>query len=350
MFRIVHRLIHPVHPFPNLPRGCRGTSVPEVTVTLALISVISLIFFEMYVGMMRAGMFMESHNDLSVNSQQVLNKMRREIIQSRIIFQDDTTGNGYLNAISLPAGFDLYSDSRLPTIDPNGTFEPDTSGDEKVGNILLMARQLRPMELPLDHDGDASTDDIDFLTDVYRFEMFYLAENSGRRFRPFDHYLDLIKVQSYIYADYFQLNGLSTANRDALAAELYNAGVTRAWDPTKTVGTGVYSIASSGAMTQVANPSLDVEKVHSMFPQFKGGSVSGNINYTVGMQSTPPLTTTVLIPRFAIASNNFPGGFEVQMIGPTGARKVMARLVTLAQFQNKINAVESTITAATTQF
>lgn len=335
---------------PRSGRGCRGASVPEITVTLALVSVISLIFFEMYVGMMRSGMFLESHNDLAVSSQQALNRIRREIIQSRIIFQDDAAGNGYLGALGLPGAAPLYDDSRLPVIDPNGAFEPDTAGDEKTGNILLMARQLRPLELPLDHDADASTAEIDFLTDVYRFEMFYLSPNSGRSFRPFTHYLDLVKVQSPVYADYFQLNGLPAAHRDALAQALFAEGIDRAWDPTQPVATAMYSIAADGTMTAVNSPSIAIEKTESLFPQFRGGAVTGNINYSVAMLHDPPLTLTVAVPRFGLANGQFPGGFEVQMAGPTGARKVMARLVTLAQFQNKINAVESTITAATTQF
>lgn len=332
-------------------RGQRGFSVTEMTVSLALLSLISLIFFTVYVGLLKQSVFNESHNNLTTDSQQALNRIRSEVIQSRTVFERTTAGNAYLAAVQFPAEAPLLTDSRLPRIDANGVIGPDTVGNRKTGNILFMARQMIPLELALDHDADATTADISYLTDVYRFELFYLSENGRRPFNGRSHYLDLIQARSPIYADYFQLNGLTAAQRTQLVSELVDAGVTVAWDPSQPVASALYTLNDDGSISgPSANPAIGIASWSSMFPQFAGGSISGSIDYSVAPMAFATLATHDPVPLYAITDNEFPGGFEVQMVGPTGARKLLSRVALMAHSQRKVTIVAGSVTAATAQF
>jgi hypothetical protein len=271
-------------------------------------------------------------------------------MQSRMLFQNDSRGNGYLNALDIPASRAILADSRLPTIDATGEIDVDTSGEVWTGNSLLQARYLESLEANVDHDGDASTANIDFWADRYRFQFYYLSQTNDRQVSPLNFAIDLMEFRSDVYADFFQLSGLDPTFRAEVGKALYADGVRFAWDPGEVAGAAFYSLASDGTMTAVANHQINAHVVESVLPQLRGGRVSGTMSYSVGIQQDPPMSHKDDVSVYAVPNRLFPSGFEVKIIGPTGARKIWTRLMLVAQYQNKIQSNVNTVTITTAEF
>lgn len=328
----------------------QGVSLPEVLVVLALMSVVALIFNQLYIGTIQTTMFLESHNDLAIFGQQAVNTIKLETMQSRGLFQNDTIGQGYLAALALPTELTAITGSRLPTANANGIFEPDSGTEIFTGNSMLQARQRPPVLTNVDHDGDSSTANVEFLADRYRFQYFYLTKRTDHAVRGVGFRLDLMRFESDDYADYFQLDSLPATFRDAVAADLYAEGVRFAWDAGAAAGSAFYSISDTGAMTAVPDHTIAAAEIESLLPGMGGGRISGAMNYSVGIQKDPPFATKEPVSLFALPSGLFPSGFEVQMIGPTGARKVNMRLMLMAEVRNKLTSHANSVTVTTAEF
>ncbi len=216
----------------------------------------------------------------------------------------------------------------------------------------MLARQLEALTANVDHDGDGTTANVDFLADRYEFQLYYLTERTERMFMPTDHYLDLIRLRSGVYADYFQLSGLDATFRAAVGKKLYDDGVRFAWDPGKAVGSAFYAIGSNGVIASSASPTPSIAPVEtgSVLKEMEGGRISGVMTYSVGMDLDTPLTTNDPISVFAQKNSKFPSGFEILVVGPNGARKVYGRLMLMAEYRNRVVSRVNTVTVTTSEF
>ncbi len=330
----------------NPNRNERGVTILEVTVSLALLLVVSTIFYEAYIGTMRAGEFLESHGDLNQYGQKAVNTIKADLMQGRYLFQNDTLGQGYMSHITL-TGLAPQADTRLPQIDVNGTLVPDTGSQTRVGNALLIARQVAPLSMQIDVNSDGTTETV--LADRYQFYMVFTAQNTARKFPGLNYYLDLATAASPMYADYFQLMGYTATVRSQIVANMVAAGVTMAWNNGQTIDNAFYAMASSGNLTGPTSAPTITMPANSLIPQLKGGRVSGNMVYSVGITTTPAIASVDPISQFGIPGGNFPGGFETLVVGPAGARKIMVRLCLLSQYGNKVNSQVNFVTATTQQ-
>jgi hypothetical protein len=181
---------------------------------------------------MQVTLFNESHNDLTILSQSAINTLQSEVQQSRFAFEEDALGTSYRSALTLPADVTVWGDLRLPVFAAAGEIEPDAASQTFTGNSLLLARQLEPLSVMYDHDGNVMTPDVEFLADRYRFEYFYLARSGAKSFAGSGMTMDLLMSRSAEYADYFQLDSLDDPSTGRVAQKLTN-GHTRAWNPAR---------------------------------------------------------------------------------------------------------------------
>ena len=317
-------------------RGPReaGMSLIEVTVSLILMLVIGAVVFEMLIGTSRVSILAEGNNDLSTMGQQAVNTVLNDMLQAKLVLQEDSTGTPYRTLFTsrFPVGTTVYANSRMPIMDPNTSSIGADPGPNNIanrtGNSVIVVRQLQPVAISYDHDGTASTANINFMADRYQFDYYFLRQNTSASFAGLGYYLDLILAKSQIVADYFQLSAIPINGSQVVQGlRTQSPAILLAWDPGKPVSTpAFYDLASNGSMTSNANPTFTVT-LTSLLPQFTGGRISGRMEYSVGLNASTPLPLQDLIPQFATASSNFPGGFEVQIVGPTRSRKVMIRLV-----------------------
>lgn len=332
----------------------RGFSLIEITVTLAIVSVIMIVTYQLIEQTMSATMFNESHNDLAVMSQKAVNTIQTEVLQAKLVFEDDPQGKAYRDALSFPSTPSVWTTSVLPIIDPaTTTFTPDTATQRYTGNTLFLVRQLPPLSILYDHDGLKKTADVEFLADRYSFQYFYLRKESGQSFGGSGQAADLMRATSAEYADYFQLSSV-TAEPGKLVTKLIAAGLKQAWDPGKPLGSAFYDLADATDGTfgnAIAKPTIGVASVRSMLPGLFGGRISGRMRYSVAF--TKPTAPDFPIPQklavFARTDASLPGypaGFEVKIIGPSRNRQVLARLVVMAQYGRTYEAQQASVSTA----
>lgn len=359
----------------------KGFSLLEALVTLLLLSVIIIMLYELMIGSLKASLFVESRNDLEVFAQRTVNAIQTTIIQSRLILTEDPTGNGpgYRSLLMNSGAGPVMADTRLPLVDDsvNGGIKPDDSGETFVGNSLIVVRALEPVPVPYDHDDDSNTADINFLADRYRLEYYYLSERSERSFNGTGNFVDIWKTESEDFADFFQLNNLPAdpqlknvaAGLHALpgtlsAAEIRRLGIdgpiTRAWNPAEPYSSAFHDFDTDGLFTDVPNPTLTL-KTKSMIPELLSGRVSGKMEYSIcrnnntqiGNGRFGPWGIPDIVPLFAQLDGSipdFPAGFEVKLVGPTGSRAVWNRLVLCSEHLKEIDSQESVIITSTREF
>lgn len=335
-------------------RSQRGFSLVEISVTLAIVSVIMIITYDLLQQTISATMFNESHNDLAVLSQRAVNGIQTEVLQARLVFQDDTLGNDYRKALTFAKSPAVWTTSLLPVIDPETTtFSPDDASARYTGNSLLLVRQLPPLSVMYDHDGKKATADIEFLADRYTFQYFYLRKESGVSFGGTGQSADLMRATSAEYADYFQLSAV-TAKPGTLVQELIDVGLKQAWDPGKPLAAAFYDLSSATDGTfgkALKTPTVPVVSTKTMLPNLFGGRISGTIRYSVGFPK--PTGPAFPIPQplsvFAHTDASLPGypaGFEVKIIGPSRNRQVLTRLVLMANYGKTYEAQQASVSTA----
>lgn len=329
----------------------RGFSLMEITVVMAIVSIVMILVYSLIEETMQVTLLNESHNDLNILSQSAVNTLQSEVQQTKLAFEEDTLGSSYRTALTMPAGVTVWADSRLPVFASAGEIEPDTAGQKFTGNSMLLARQLEPLSIMYDHDNNAGTPQVEFLADRYRFEYFYLARSKEKSFGGSGMTMDLLMSRSAEYADYFQLDSLDDAAAGKIVTKLIAAGMTRAWNPGATLSSAFYNL--SGATDGVFDAAINGPKipvvhtttllrpffgVHDDEQRLAGGmGISGRIDYSMAFGSFK-LPTPMRV--FAQADNTkpgFPSGFEVKIAGPSRNRKVMTRVVLMSHYGGRKN-------------
>src|SRR4030095_7384887 len=98
----------------------KGFILIEALVTLAILTVVILMLYELMIGSMKATMFVESRNDLEIFAQRTVNAIQTATMQSRMIHQENPLGQAYRNLlVASNLTWPIYPDSRLPLADPD---------------------------------------------------------------------------------------------------------------------------------------------------------------------------------------------------------------------------------------
>ena len=331
-------------------RSQRGFSLMEITVVLAIVSVVMILVYSLIEETMQVTLFNESHNDLAILSQSSVNTLQSGIQQARFAFEEDALGTSYRSALtSMPSDVTPWADSRLPLFAAAGEIEPDIASQRFTGNSLLLARQLEPLTVMYDHDGSALTPQVEFLADRYRFEYYFLGRSNAKSFAGSGMTLDLLVSRSAEYADYFQLDSLDTVTTGRIAQRLIAAGMTRAWNPGEQLNSAFYTLA--GATDGVFNAPINNATipvvhtttllrpffgVHDDQQRFAGGmGISGRIDYSIAFGTFSLPQPVRVFARPDASKPGFPSGFEVKVAGPTRNRKVMTRVVLMSHYGAK---------------
>ncbi len=318
-----------------------GLTLVEVSVALSLMLIVSAISYELILGVTKASVFAESHNDLTALGQRVVNDVQTDVIQAKLVLQEDSVGTGYrtLFTNALPTGIAPWTGSTMPILDSNTTvIGPDPGPNSitgRTGNSLIVVKQLPPASISYDHDNNNGTANISFMADLYQFNYYFLDQVT-QKFGTFTYTVEPIKATSQTVADYFQLSGISV-NQSQLVTGLraLSPSVTLAWDPGKAVSApAFYNLTSGGTITSNSSPTFTLV-TEKMIPEFGGGRISAKMTYSVGFNTATPFPVKDTIPLYAAVSSNFPGGLEFMLVGPAGNRKILSRIVLASEFQRK---------------
>lgn len=324
-----------------------GVTLVEMLIVLAVASALLIMSYTLLEDAARTSMFVEVRNDLPVLAQNAMNTVQAEAFQGKMLFDASTgsIGPGYLGAVKYPTVYPALTDTQLPIINSAGELVPDsvnTPATRYTGNCLLLARQLAPI---LVSKGGAAGN---ILLDRYQFELVYLTKRTDHKFKTSNFYIDLIQAKSEVYADYNQIAGLSVATeRTAVTTAIASyvdpttnrpQPIKKAWNPGQPIANAIYSLPFTGAGTPAATPQIDLSTNYvSLLKGISTGHISGRADYSVAFQPTAGTKYPIpdVLPKYATYDSSkplFPSGAEFLIVGPAGSRRLLGRLVLMANY------------------
>jgi len=296
-----------------------ATTLVELMVVLACFSIIAIAIYAISSQTQLFNDNLNAWNNLTQWGQTAANQINLELTQGRIIYQNDALGTDYQSKLQMDAAYPVTTTTLLPVIDSTGTFHQDTVTTTRTGNALMFVKDCVP------YVGNTVTDTR--RVDIYQLVYYYLSP-SNKPISGKTQSLRLVRWVSKEFADYNQVMAIPAgAPRDTFVINMYtNRLISHLWIPHNTPATAFYGISLGGVIDGVPDPTYTIEKatVESFIPSMGLGYASIAWNRSTEFWTPDP------VPKFAQASSTgsgFPHGFEVQIIGPSGGRQALIRLV-----------------------
>lgn len=308
-------------------RGASGMSLVEAMVSLSILSFLLLIILQSTNTVSDATTSIESYNTVMVETQKVVSLMHEDVATARKIFEADALGQSYVARVSY-GPFPLAATSLLPLVEPLGEFTRDVAGNRRTGNILLVVGEMSPYTFTAPSNGKA------YRISIFRLICYYVSSRGSPVARGLSRF-DLVRWESEAFADYVALAAISdvTARGELVSNMVAIGGINYAWDPTQLADAAFYKLTADVAVapTAIAIPgSPKTGRVQKGFYAWRNAALAVN-NGIVGTEAS--------VPKFALPDNTgigFPHGFEVKVVGPSGARKIKVRVVAERMMKNLI--------------
>ena len=248
---------------------------------------------------------------------QVCYLLRDLVTRSRKLFGNDSIGQGYFTKLDLTRD-PILPGSRLPLFDEVNPLGPDDVGDPHTGNVLLFVREGDPapcVSLPATKKTR--------LIDTYRFVCVYLSQSSRKLVQGQPNALDLVVWKSVAYPNYGQVNQITDATeKKNVVKDLYQRfNYSLLWDPGAPIGSAFHGIDSAGNVG--ATPTVLTNVPEDTASSGRGQLVNRGIAVARTDSTSRPRAS---IMTTDLAATWVPNGFEVKIVGTSGARKVWMRL------------------------
>lgn len=315
-------------------------TVVEVLIALAVIGIIIPALLSLIVMLTNGFSAYEASTQLRVTNQSTLNRIHLRLGSCKRIFQNLSADTAYLNQLVLTGCPPVLSGSALPVIQSSGTLAygtPDfVSAD--VGNSLFFAN----------YEGmDIITSTVTTRIDTFRFNYYYLTTQNPKSIKARPSYA-LVEWRSIAYADMLQIETYPAATQTLLIRQLYKDGYQYGWDTSQTnVTSAFWSFNSNGTASSIVSPAIPMYK-YTILTTMLTGIIIGGYKYGISPNSSGWPSAPKTVPEYALASGNFPSGFEVAIAGNSSGREVLIRSVLVAQgnFKNIVGDDLEEITSA----
>jgi len=307
----------------------KGFTLVEVMMAVAILGIVTPIVAMMLAQALKSFTAYESAMQLRITNQATLNRIYLRLGSCKRIFNNSTADSSFVTSLNNLSGAPAQlTGSVLPIIQTTGSLAFGTSDfvSADAGNCLFF---INNDSMPTMLSGTSTVK-----IDVYRFNYYYLTSVNPKPIRAAPTY-NVVEWQSVQFADYDQIMSVSTTGnrqQNAMAA-LYAMGVKYVFDSNNgSASTAFYQFNSAGVISSANNFSIPMYR-YTVLTKMITGIIIGGYNY--GVASNSSLWTTQAcpktIPEYAVASNPFPGGFEVAITGQSSGRTVLVRSVLVAQ-------------------
>ncbi len=310
-----------------------GFSLVEVAIAAAIFMALVVVISTLAVTGTDAQELGRRISKMTEIAQDVTDDLRLEMVSASRLYGNDVEGQELLSLLDLTEAPASIASTRLPTVDLDGPFRQDTSGDEITGNAALFSYLAW-------RDRYRCASGTDYIVDVYRLSHYYLSDQGQGPVAGSRGGLDLVHFVSEPLADGAAIDNIaSTVDRDEVARHLLTGtpdidGRSRdpiqvVWlrsAPPNAVGT-LRQIDDDGSLSDTVLPGTDRPVGWSILP--RENPVRGILEYRRASVATNFDLEAPGISRFALRddASGYPHGLEVQIIGPSVARQLLWHLV-----------------------
>ncbi|HVZ80147.1 MAG TPA: type II secretion system protein [bacterium] len=333
-----------------------GWTLVELMLVVALIGLVvppmTLLFIKVGQGMGAD----EMHNQLKKLNEETNLRLHIRLLSNKHMFQNDASGVSYFSKVGLGTGAPAtISGTHLAMTQPStvSSFSPSSGSiPASFGNSLFFAAFDQPATFgtqsyvaPLTVKGASITYGASngslpatLLIDVYRFYYYYLT-TSTHPLTGVQSY-GLVEWKSIQYADFYELSNIGDSTLKSRAISwIANAGnfsggpITWAWDPAQSnPANAFYNLTTAGGFGVAGATIIAQSNGCNYLTKTPSGILSGGFLYGIcgnnsSWKDKPPPT----VPIYATASGNYPGGFEVGIMGKGAGVQVLTRYLTVAK-------------------
>jgi len=299
-------------------RRQRGFTFIEIVVSLAVLTLLALAVERTLTSAKDNERYLTAIRRATERGQQTCYEVFRTVSASRKLFQDDTLGQGYLDALNVTR-LPMAGDSRLPIIDEVGELGPDAIGDPMTGNVLLFVEENDPA--PCVADGAAGK--LRYI-DTYRFVCVYRTGTTVNLVTGSPDATDLVIWRSVPYPNRAQIAAIEDADelRDVVVDLVDRYGYDTAWDPGAPVESGFFALSPTGVLAGTAStvPVIDEDVDRTTL----GRLVAAQVQLAPTNEDAPHRKAIFTVDEPQVWS---PNGFEVKIAGASGSRRVWIHLV-----------------------
>lgn len=313
----------------------RGYTFAEVLIASVLTAIIIPILAVVFMGANKSFTGYEAINSLKKMNQETVNRMYLRLGRSKRLFENSTDNLTYLNKLNMTGMPAAMSDSKLPTIEETGTLAEGTTDfhPASFGNSLLLAYNDKTIQLDGIKETATSTTTVSVRIDSYKFAYYYLTEQDSPKILGKQTY-KATEWQSIPYAECNQIINISSATKKSnVIIALVDKGINYCWDSSKSSSTVAFSSftisGTTGSLTTATGHTIINEK-YQILTKAITGIMRGGYQYGMSPNQSDWGSSTKVVPRFATASGNFPGGLEIGIVGASAARQVLVRSVMVA--------------------
>lgn len=266
-------------------------------------------------------------------NQDLLATMQQDLLSSVRVLINDTEGTEYQNQLDL-SGMPVPIDTlTLATVDVTGIFEQETASGIKTGNCLLLAKYDS-------HTDFTCTSGRSYRIDIFRIYYYYLSRSDRGPMPGSFTGIDLCRFVSEPLVNGHQIDQIvDPVDRSEVLLHMVNAtpdmnGVTH--EPVELVWRRRGGLSEVGTLRQIdsGTGALSVTPLGSRTspwtilgdPRYSGAGLLYGRHLNV---ATNYARDNIGVGRFGLIDNRndgFPHGFEVQVVGPSYARKVLLHL------------------------
>lgn len=286
--------------------GERGMNMVEVMLVLLTLSILSSMIINSIRRFTSAHAFSEGQARVHEIGDRIVWQVSEDASLASHVFTAGGEAAGYLGRCQL--GTLTPFCATPPTTTERGYFEADTPEERSTGNYLLLAKNRETFLADLSSDRTAITS-----VGVYRFVLYLPVTTLAGT-------LDLARWVSQDIARLADIERITDpVKRTLMGQKLYDAGFRFAWEPGRSLATGLREITSVGSLT--------IPGTSARIPGDQTEQRSALLhNHRMSLATNGSLPN-IAVPGYAVAEGGFPGGFEVKVDGTATGRMILVRLV-----------------------
>ena len=310
-----------------------GFTLVEVIVAASLLLLMIMAVMTLSVSGVESGDYAKRLNRATELNQELVDRMRLELVSSVRTFGDDTEGTANRAVFDLAGTPALLSGSRLPHIVATGSIQKDTVSSQYTGNSLFFAKLAWS-------DRFACSSGNQYLVDVYRWVYYYLSPVDGGPTAGSPDGLDLVCVTSEPLVDAAGIDRITDLADQREVLEHLVTGTPDALGVSHPVCQVVWlrggNPSTAGTLRQIDDGSLTLSNTPLVGRPNPWKVLRSETNFT-GLLAYRhhSVATNFSQPSFGVgkygyvvtSGGGFPHGFEVQVVGPSSARQILLHLV-----------------------
>lgn len=323
-------------------RNCRGVTLVELCVSIGILTFIIIVLANFFDKTYMMFTHFEVTNQLKTYGQREIGRLSRILSLNKRLFSSGSAKDlAYLARLNITADPSPLTASKLPLISVSGVLSPnDPDFDPSImGNCLFFAGYANPVIAT--NIQDSSSVSHTLRIDTYGFHYYYLNFDQAMKFPAQAGRNMLVGWHSQQYADYSQIETISdTVEKKSLVQYLYNSGYRYAWMPSEVdVGDAFYGLNSGGNTFPDSNHVIAKKSIEFPF-NMTTGLMGWTYPHGIAFNTTGNFAIKDNVPLFAQVNGDFPGGFEIGIIGANTGRSIFIRLVLAAQSKAGLQSYE----------